>query len=102
MTVHFESAALIEYRDAVLYSERRFSLGDQFVQAVESAVETIASDPGRFQPVGKDVRIFRMRRFPYCIFYHYAPASDAITIYAVAHHHRKPDYWRERMPDGRK
>jgi plasmid stabilization system protein ParE len=99
MTVHFESAALMEYRDAVLYSERRFGLGEGFIQAVESAIETILRDPERFQSVGPGVRIYRMRRFLYYIFYHYASASEVITIYAVAHHHRQPDYWRERLPD---
>jgi hypothetical protein len=63
MTVHFESEALEEYRDAVLYSEERFGLGEQFVLAVESALDVIAGDPGRFQPVGDEIRIYRMKRF---------------------------------------
>ena len=89
----------MEYRDAALYSERRFGLGEQFTQSVEAAIQTIVKDPERFQPVGQDIRIFRMHRFPYYIFYHYKPESEIITIYAVAHHHRQPDYWRERLRD---
>jgi hypothetical protein len=38
MNVAFESAALIEYQEAAQYSERRFGLGLEFVQAVEEAL----------------------------------------------------------------
>jgi hypothetical protein len=94
---HFEAEAFEEYRQAVIYSGLRFGLGEEFVQAVEAAIETIVLDPERFQPVGRGVRIFRMRRFPYYLFYHYSPATKSIAIYAVAHHCRKPDYWRPRL-----
>jgi mRNA-degrading endonuclease RelE of RelBE toxin-antitoxin system len=97
MTVHFESEALHEYRDAAVYSEERFGLGEKFVQAVESSLSAISRDPETFQLVGDSIRIFRMKRFPYYLFYDYAPESQSITIYAVAHHSRRPDYWRKRL-----
>jgi mRNA-degrading endonuclease RelE of RelBE toxin-antitoxin system len=97
MTLHFESAALGEYRDAALYSEEHFSLGEQFVQAVESALETVSNDPERFQSVGDGVRMFRMKRFPYYLFYRHDSTAQAIVVYAVSHHSRKPDYWRRRL-----
>lgn len=96
MIVSFESGALAEYREAALYSQQRFGLGEEFVQAVESAIATISDDPERFQPVSAGVRIFRMLRFPYYIFYLYSAAGDSITIHAVAHHSRRPNYWRKR------
>jgi toxin ParE1/3/4 len=99
MIVSFESAALIEYQEAAQYSEDKFGLGRQFVQAVQSALDTIAGDPERFQRVGKDVRIFRMKRFPYYLFYHHQPDAGTVTIYAVAHHKRRPDYWLRRLPE---
>ena len=98
MIVQFEPEALIEYQEAADYSERRFGLGVQFVQAVQSALDTIAGDPERYQHVGHEVRIFRMRRFPYYIFYHYDAASEAVVVYALAHHKRKPGYWKKRLP----
>lgn len=97
MTFHFEAEALLEYEDAAQYSEDRFGLGRQFVLAVQSALDAIANAPTRFQSVGQDIRIFRMRRFPYYIFYHYDAKADTVTIYALAHHKRRPDYWRERL-----
>jgi plasmid stabilization system protein ParE len=97
MTLHFESEALMEYQEAALYSQRRFGLGEEFVQAVESALDAILKEPDRYQSVGQGVRIFRLRRFPYYLFYHHTPGSEVIAIYAVAHHGRKPDYWRRRL-----
>ena len=30
-----------------------------------AALDSIAKDPTRFQPVGQDIRIFRLKRYPY-------------------------------------
>lgn len=97
MAVFFEAGALREYREAALYSQQRFGLGEEFVQAVETAIGTISRDPARFQAVGEGIHIFRMSRFPYHIFYLYSAIDDSVTIYAIAHHSRRPDYWRERL-----
>lgn len=97
MNVFFESAALIEYREAALYSQQRFRLGEEFVQAVEAAIVVISSDPGRFQALEAGIRIFRLRRFPYHIFFLHSAGEESITVYAVAHHGRQPGYWRGRL-----
>lgn len=99
MTVSFESEALEEYRDAAQYSEDRFGLGRQFVQAVADSVASITQTPERYQQVGNGIRLFRMKRFPYYLFYHYSEAQKSIVIYAVAHHKRQTDYWRGRLPE---
>lgn len=100
MRVVFEKEALEEYRDAALYSEKRFSLGVEFVRAVRDATASISRTPQRFQKVSGDIQIFRMRRFPFHLFYHHSPEMNCITIYAVAHHARRPDYWRNRAKPG--
>jgi toxin ParE1/3/4 len=97
MTVTFESGALREYQEAAQYSEERFGLGRDFVAAVQAALETISSDPTRFQPVGREIRIFRMKRFPYYLFFHFDAVGESVTIYAVAHHKKQNDYWRGRL-----
>ena len=97
MILQFEQEALEEYREAAFYSEERFGLGEAFVQAMQAALETISCDPARFQSVGDGVRIFRLKRFPYYLYYYYHMQRETITIYAVAHHRRRPDYWRQRM-----
>ena len=99
-TYGFEREALAEYRDAALrYAEQRTGLGEQFIQAVEAAMDAVCENPERFQPVGKGVRICRLKRFPYHLFYIHQLEQRRVVIYAVAHHHRRPDYWRSRVRD---
>ena len=97
MKAVFEKEALEEYIDAAHYSEKRFGLGTEFVNAVQEAIDMITSDPLRFQQVGPSVHLFRMKRFPFYLFYHHLAGEESVTIYAVAHHSRKPDYWRKRI-----
>jgi plasmid stabilization system protein ParE len=99
MKIHYESEALIEYEEAAQYAEDRFGCGQKFVAAMRTALASIAKDPTRFQPVGEGVRIFRLKRYPYYLFYHFDEPEDTVTIYAVAHHKRQQDYWRARLPD---
>jgi plasmid stabilization system protein ParE len=97
MKVHYEAEALIEYEDAAQYAEERFGCGEKFVAAMRAALDSIAKDPTRFQPVGQGIRVFRLKRYPYYLFYHFDEAADSITIYAVAHHKRQQNYWRARL-----
>ena len=99
MKVQFETAALIEYEEAAQYAEDRFGCGIKFIAAMRAALDSIVTDPTRFQSVGQGVRILRLKRYPYYVFYHYDEASDAVTIYAVAHHKRQENYWRKRLPE---
>jgi plasmid stabilization system protein ParE len=68
----------------------------EFTEAVEAAVATILKDPGRYQPVGEGIRTYRLRRFPYQIFFRYHEQGQDVRIVAVMHQRRLPDYWRAR------
>ena len=99
-TYGFEREALAEYRDATLrYAEQRAGLGEEFIQAVETAMDAVCANPEKFQPVGDGLRIYRMKRFPYFLFYGHQSDQHHVVIYAVAHHRRRPDYWRGRVRD---
>ncbi len=98
MTFEFHPDALDEYQDAASwYEEQRYRLGVEFTQAVEASMAQILENPERYQPVGGTVRIFRIKRFPYYLFYRYNGAGQHVRILAVMHHRRRPDYWRERL-----
>ena len=97
MTFEFHPDALEEYEEAgAWYEERRFRLGVEFTQAVDAGVAAILKTPDRYRPVGDGVRIFRLSRFPYCIFYRYDEEKQQVVIVAIMHHKRRPDYWRGR------
>lgn len=99
MKVQFGTEALIEYEEAAQYAEDRFGCGLQFVAAMRAALDSIAKDPTRFQPVGQDIRIFRLKRYPYYLFYRYDESDQTVTMYAVARHKRQQSYWRARLPE---
>lgn len=99
MTFDWHPGALQEFEEAGLwYEEQRRRLGVEFSDAVVLAIESILLDPGRFQPVGDGVRLFRLRRFPYHLYYLPDDARHHVRIMAVMHNRRRPDYWRDRLP----
>jgi len=57
---------------------------------IDTAVANIVSAPQRW-PVKGRWRRYYLRRFPYMVAYREAGAL--IEIGAVAHQHRRPDYW---------
>jgi toxin ParE1/3/4 len=97
MAASFESEAFVEYREAALYSENRFGLGEEFIQAVEKVLEEIEADPSRGRLIGRGVRMLRLRRFPFSLFYRVEDGGRSVTVYAPAHHSREPRYWRRRI-----
>lgn len=79
------------------YDDRQFGVGLELHEEVDAALLRIQNDPGvgaRYR--NTDYRFFRVRRFPYLLYYLDLP--DSIWIAAVAHERRRPNYWRKRKP----
>ena len=51
-----------------------------------------------WHPLSKRTRSHRMNRFPYSLIYMYMAEGD-IHILALAHQHRRPNYWRTRLKE---
>ena len=97
MNWYFNQAALLEYQEAAeWYRDRSLQAAERFINEVETAIQEICAEPERYQPVGGGVRVFRLKRFPFRIYY--LPEPDSLTLYAVMHERRRPDYWLERLP----
>jgi plasmid stabilization system protein ParE len=81
------------------YDARRPGLGDEFLAALDEALERIELNPdlGSRPPSvsSEDVRRMIMRRFPYDVVY--IELSDRIQVLAVAHERRRPGYWVDRI-----
>lgn len=98
MTFDWHPGALQEFEEAGLwYEEQRRGFGIEFSDAMGIAPEAILREPGRFQPVGDNVRLFRLKRFPYHLYYLLDADRHHVRIMAVMHNRRRPDYWRERL-----
>jgi plasmid stabilization system protein ParE len=96
MNVIFNEMARDEFNDAAEYYELRAEgLGERFRNEVKKAVRRIAEYPETWTVETGDVRKYLLHKFPYKILY--SIEADHIFIIAVAHQHRKPDYWTDRL-----
>jgi plasmid stabilization system protein ParE len=74
--------------------------GRRFLDAVHAMAKQVLATPHRFTAWrrGSDVRVAVVERFPYSLFFRIEETS--IVVYAVAHHKRRPGYWRKRLGKG--
>lgn len=92
MRVIFARIARQEMEDAVRYYEFEYSgLGSRFKEEVRKAALRIAAYPQAWSVERGDVRKCLLHKFPYKLMY--SVEEDHILVIAVAHQHRKPDYW---------
>ena len=98
MTFDWHPAALQEFEEAGLwYEEQRRRLGVEFSDAVVLAIESILREPTRFPPAGDGVRLFRLSRFPYHLYYVFTESLRHVRIMAVMHNRRRPGQWHGRL-----
>lgn len=96
MTIRVLEVARQELDEAIAhYNGQAPGLGDAFLLESVAAIDRIRRFPRGWHPLGEDVRRCRLRRFPYGLIYH--EQQGEILIVAVAHSHRRPEYWRDRL-----
>ncbi len=78
------------------YNRQQQGLGESFKREAEAAAGLIQERPLAWQVEIEPVRRFIMDRFPYKMLY--IVRSELIVVVAVAHQHRRPDYWVDRIP----
>jgi plasmid stabilization system protein ParE len=94
--VPFLPAARAEFFDALArYTSENPTLGADFLAEVERATQRISTFPDHGSPYLGGTRRVLLRRFRYSVVYE--PGSDESVIVAVAHHSRRPGYWRGRI-----
>lgn len=97
MIFDFHPLALREVKEASLwYEEQRARLGFEFLAAVESAIAQVMAQPDRFPPGEGNLRILRMKRFPYLLYFRFHPDRAQVRIVALLHNKRRPGLWRNR------
>ena len=96
MNVRVLEVARQELDEAVSYYNGQVAgLGDAFLLEAVAAIERIRQFPDAWHPLGENVRRCRLRRFPYGLIYH--ADETGILLVAMAHTHRRPGYWRDRL-----
>jgi plasmid stabilization system protein ParE len=95
MRVIFTRIATQELEDAVrFYDFESAGLGQRFKEEVRKAAVRIAEYPQAWSIERGEVRKCLLHKFPYKLLY--SVEEDHILVIAVAHQHRKPDYWVDR------
>lgn len=85
--------AAVMYR----YEAERVGLGDEFLDAVDSALALIVERPDAWaiwpgiRPESPPLRRYVMERFPYAI--GYQVRDDLVAVTVLAHAKRRPGYW---------
>ena len=99
MKVIFDEIAKWELDDAIDYYERkRLGLGLRFEREVRKGISRIVMNPDAWQIETNSIRRYLLHKFPFKIIYSVEPAY--IYIIAIAHCHRRPHYWIDRLsPD---
>jgi plasmid stabilization system protein ParE len=94
--VEYHQGAISDVKSAVTwYHQRSRKAALDFVEELHRATHTIREGPDRW-PAGKNgTRRFVMWRFPFSIIY--SERESVITVWAVAHGSRLPEYWTNRL-----
>ena len=96
MKVRFIAPASLELDEAVRYYDHQLpGLGYRFFQETAAAIERILFMPDAWLKVGERTRRCMLKGFPYALLY--VHEQKEILIAAVAHLHRDPKYYRDRI-----
>ena len=95
-TLEFLDEALEEAEEAARwYAERSAMAAVGFAEELDAAITHIERTPTTWSTHEHKTRRFLLRRFPYSVVYRVE--ATRVVIVAVAHAHRRPGYWRERL-----
>jgi plasmid stabilization system protein ParE len=96
MSIRFLTSAQIELDEAIAYyNYEKPNLGNDFLSEVLAAFDRIVKYPNAWPKISARTHRCVIRRFPYYIIYQIRKTE--ILIVAVAHSHRKPEYWQDRL-----
>jgi len=95
-SVEIHPAALAELKSALTwYLERSEAAALKFAAELDRAIDLVIDSPGRWPSGEHSTRKFVLQRFPFAIIYR--EKQTVIQILAIAHGHRRPGYWKERL-----
>ena len=96
MKVRFLAVARQELDDAVAwYKEQAAGLEWEFLDEIDRAIRRVSAFPASCPEIEPDVRRCLLARFPYGLIF--GVDGDTLVVLAVAHLHRQPRYWIDRL-----
>jgi toxin ParE1/3/4 len=79
------------------YDGKRFGLGRELRFEIRAAFAYIQRNPQGFAADRNKVRRCLLKRFPFSVVF--VDETDLIWVLALAHHKRRPNYWKKRLRD---
>ncbi len=96
MKLRFLILAQRELDDAVAwYNEQAAGLGQEFLDELDRVVRRAVTFPMSCPEIEPGVRRCLLPRFPYGLIY--GVDGETLVVVAVAHLHREPRYWVDRI-----
>lgn len=96
MTIRFLTLAQQELDDAVAWYEPQMDgLGQEFLDEFDRALRRTLQFPRSSLEIATGIRRCLIARFPYGLIY--GIDEETIVVIAVAHLHRHPRYWIDRI-----
>ncbi|MCM3872687.1 MAG: type II toxin-antitoxin system RelE/ParE family toxin [Pyrinomonadaceae bacterium] len=98
MEIRLLDVAQQEFDDAIeYYNAELLGLGDQFLLEALDTLERVRQFPKAWHLYTENSWRCQTRRFPYSIVYQVLESE--ILVVAVAHMHRNPGYWEDRVSE---
>ena len=96
MRVRFLVPAQQELDDAVAwYDQQADGLGNEFLDELDRVIRRVVAYPLSALEIESGLRRGLLARFPYGIIF--GLDGDTVVVVAVAHLHREPRYWADRV-----
>ena len=98
MEVSYTDAALEELESIVnFYLAESGAVAERFQTDLQHTEELLKRNPRAGHVVASGRRRLLMKVFPFCLIYRLRDAHKSIEITAIAHQHRRPGYWLNRI-----
>jgi toxin ParE1/3/4 len=81
---------------AAFYESKVPGLGDRFIDEIDRCISLLLNAPEIGSPMTDKLRRYVVDdSFPFAIVY--AVLGDVLFVVSVAHHSRRPNYWKNRL-----
>jgi hypothetical protein len=94
MNIRFLTVTQKEVDESVRWYNKKASLGD-FLDELDRSVRLIKSHPFAATEIEPEIRRCLLHRLPFALIY--GIDEETIVVIAVAHLHRRPRYWSNRI-----
>ena len=79
------------------YEEQKRGLGELYMLSIDKCIKLILKNPFAFAVIYLQIRKATKKKYPYSLYYRINETAKQVTIFAVIHHHRSEETWKERI-----